>query len=265
MIGFAFHLPPYKKNSHPLFNSHANILWIKVGDEEADLEAQTLFLGKKTGDTFTTQATFLQDYVHNTFDSLYTFTISIITHASNNHFSLESFKKHFNLKSAKDIHLKFIEIFSYRRDISQRRETVEAALKLLVTSHPFSIPDSLIQIHKKRVFEIIHLNPDYYVYKAQPDFQDKINLLAEKQLKEMAIIDSLAYNENIMIDNDDILNYVNLLKRPRTREFIYFDLPSTKIQGRETPISHDTIRQHCLREKTINYVIQCLTKNKTNG
>jgi FKBP-type peptidyl-prolyl cis-trans isomerase (trigger factor) len=87
-------------------------------------------------------------------------------------------------------------------------------------------------------------------------------MLAEKQLKELAIIDTLAYKENISVTKDDIFGYINLMKRPRTREFIYFTLPTTKTYGQELPLSHETIRQQCLREKTLNYVIQRLIKQK---
>lgn len=253
-------IQPADAQQKALLGDYKDILWIKIGDEETDEEAQQLFIGKKVGDSFVTQATLFQDYVNNTFSSPYFFVITIINRSPHQIFCLESFKRHFKIKTAREMHLKFIEVFSYRHDISQRRETVEAALKSLLRNHHFSVPEHLIAQNKEHVLELVHLNPDYYVYKAQPDFKEKIHMLAEKQLKELIIIDTLAYKENIYVTQEDIMGYINLMKRPRTKEFIYFSLPSTKVYGREFPLSQETIRQQCLREKTLNYVIHRLTK-----
>jgi hypothetical protein len=51
--------------------------------------------------------------------------------------------------------------------------------------------------------------------------------------------------------------------RPRTSEFIYFEPPTTKFSGRETPISAALLAQCCLKEKTLNHAILHLTKTKT--
>ena len=103
-------------------------------------------------------------------------------------------------------------------------------------------------------------NPDYHVYRAEKNFQDHVRNLAEKLVKEMIFIDKLAYHENITISDDDIKGYLNLTNRPRMKEFIYFDLPSFKIQGQEVPIPAEELKRICLREKAINYVIYHLTK-----
>ena len=44
------------------------------------------------------------------------------------------------------------------------------------------------------------------------------------------------------------------------KDFIYFDPFVTKIQGQEIPISAATLKQACLREKTLNHIIYHLTK-----
>lgn len=255
-----FSVQPADAEQKSLLGDYKDILWMKVGDEETDEEAQQIFLGKKVGDSFITQATFLQDYVNNTFSSPYFFVVTIINRSPNQIFCFDSFKKHFKLKTARDLHLKFIEVFSYRHDVSQRRETVEATLKSLVRHHQFTIPEHLIMQQREILLKLVHLNPDYYVYKAQTDFKEKITMLAEKQLKELIVIDSLSYKENIQVTQDDIMGYINLMKRPRTKEFIYFSLTSTKTYGKEVPISQEVMRQQCLREKTLNYVINRLTK-----
>lgn len=193
----------------------------------------------------------------------YDFKINILNHICADVFCFESFKKHFKLKTTRDTHLKLIEVFSYRHDLSQRRETVEAALKALLRMHNnLHIPEHLIEQQKEHILDIVQLNPDYYVYKIQADFKEKIHMLAEKQLKELALIDALAYQEQIEVSDEDIVGYINLLKRPRTKEFIYFTFPHTKMYGREEPLTHALIQRQCLREKTLNYAIQRLSRNR---
>lgn len=247
-------------NDSPLLEGHADTVWLKMGDEEADKEAQTLFLNKKVGDSFVTDHPFLQASIGNELKTPYKFKITILDRVAHGAFSLALFKKHFKLKTAKDVHLKLIEIFSYRNDLSQRRETVEAALKMLLNHHHLSLNSNLVQEQKKSVLKEVHANPDYHVYKAQHDFKDKVTKLAEKQLKETILIDAISYAENINLSQEDVMSYLNFMKRPRTKEFIYFDLPSTKLREQEMPVSHDMIGQFCLREKTINHVIYQLTK-----
>lgn len=244
----------------PLLTSYKDTLWVKISDEEADLELHTLFLGKKQGDTFHTQSSVLQNYVSNKLNMHYTFAITIKDFLPNNHFSFDFLKRHFGIKSSKEVHQKLIEVFSYRNDLSQRRETIEATFKLLLKHYILFLPKHLVERQRQLVLATVHVNPDYHVYKAQNDFKEKIRLLAEKQLKEAIITDTIAYQENIRLLHDDIAGYLNLIKRPRTKEFVYFDIPATKARGHEVPISEAVLKQYCLREKTLNYVIQYLTK-----
>ncbi len=256
----AFTLQPLAADLTPLLGAHQNQLWLKIGDEEADEEAQRLFVGKRVGDSFTTQSRLFQHYVSDSLDTDYTFLTTITHSIDNTAFCLNSFKNHFKLNSPKDMHSKLIEVFSYRNDLSQRRETVEAALKTLLRQYNVTVPTGLVNRHKAAVLELVHQNPDYYVYKAQSNFKETIHLLAEKQLREMAIVDALSYHEQVEVTAEDMLSYINLLKRPRTREFVYFNLPNTKIYGRELPIPHETVRQQCRREKTLNNLIHRLAK-----
>jgi len=243
-----------------LLAGYIDTVWLKIGDEEADKEAQSLFLNKKVGDSFITDHSFLQSSINNDLTTPYMCNITIIERVPHGVFSLPLFKKHFKLKTAKDVHLKLIEIFSYRNDLSQRRETVEAALKLILNHHPLVLHPTILQEQKNHVLKEVHDNPDYHVYKAQHDFKEKVTRLAEKQLKEAILIDAIGFNEDIVLTQEDIMSYLNFMKRPRTKEFIYFDLPSTKIQEQEMPVCEDMLAQFCLREKTINHIIYHLTK-----
>lgn len=248
----------------PIFCNYQDQLWVKISEEETDQELHALFLGKKTGDTFITNNHYFQDYINNDFGLNYHFKIHITDYISNAYFCVNLFKKHFQLKSDKDVHLKLIEVFSFRNDISQRRETVENTLKALARQYYINLPTHLLERQKQLVLAEVHVNPDYYVYKAQSDFKDKIKMLAEKQLRETIIIDSISHQENIAITDQDVFLYINLMQRARTRGLLYFKIPTTKFNSQEVPFPHAIIKQHCLREKTLNYVINYLTKKKAS-
>lgn len=259
-----FELEILDKNNKNLLNDYKNQFWIKISDEEADREVRELFLNKKINQTFTTKSSFLQNFISNELNMNYTFSINIKEYSPKSYVSFDLFKHHFQIKNNKHIHQKLAEVFSFRNDISQRREIIEMALKYLLKQYYIPLPQSLLEKQKKIVLASVQDNPDYNVYKAQKDFKEKIKQLAEKQLKEAIIIDFIAYTENIKVSDKDVNSYINLYKRPRTKEFIYFKIPDTKYNGQEMPLSHELIKhQYCLREKTLNYVINYLiNKNK---
>lgn len=237
------------------------LLWMHVGSEDPDLEARNLFVNQIPSVEFFSEASLLQGFFRSFHDRQYNFSLCIKHHAQARHFNIDRFKQYFKLKSDKELHRKFVEVFSFRHDISLRRETAEAALRVALRYHPFHVPFQFVQQEAEILLEHICTNPDYYVYKSSPDFREKVQLLAQKRVKEAALMDALAYAENITVQEQDILDYLNLLKRPRTREFVYFMLPVTRVNEREMPLAHDTIAQVCLREKTLNHVIQLLVRN----
>lgn len=235
-------------------------VWLKIGNEFSDMSFQELLLGKKEGESFVANNTCLQEYFSHTIVPDYSFKITIKNIVSSSCFSLEDFKYHFKLRSAKDVHQKLIEIFSYRNDMSQRRGMVEEAFKLMVSKHHIQVPNYLILRQQKNILDALQRNPDYQVYKMEPSFKETVRLLATKQVKEMLLIDQLIFHEKIAINDQDIIAYLNCLKRPRTREFIYFMPPETKVDGQEQPIPEAFINRCCLREKALNHVIWHLTK-----
>ena len=234
--------------------------WLKIGEEEVDKLVQELFLGRKAGDSFITTNDFFQQRINHAFSTRYHFQVTIAHHIPCCYFDVDRFKNYFKIKTAKELHQKLIEVFSFRHDISQRRETVEKLFKLLFYHYPLQIPPQAIVEQEKLVLSRVHNNPDYLVYKSQPDFKEKIHHLAEKQLKEMLFVDTISFQENIQATDDDIVNYLNLLKRPRTKEFIYFEIPQTKMYDQEIPLQQEELRRYCQREKTLNYIIHYLTK-----
>ena len=155
---------------------------------------------------------------------------------------------------------RLVEVFSFRNDLSQRQLMIEESLKLLLTRHHFDVPKYLVLRQEKQVLDAVRDNPDYQVYRTQPDFRDYVWQLAEKQIKETILLDQLSHKENVHVKHDDIKQYLNLTNRARMKDFIYFEHPETKIAGREMPISSELLKQSCLREKTLNYIIHHLTK-----
>ena len=151
------------------------------------------------GETFITDHECLQEYFSSHLDTRYPFEVSIVDRLPYSFFCLEHFKRHFRLKNSKDLHLKLIEVFSYRNDISQRRATAEESLKLLLSKHAFSVAPHLVLRQEKTILDIVHETPDYQVYKMQSDFREKIKSLAEKQVKEDIFVNQLAFHENIKL------------------------------------------------------------------
>ncbi len=248
------------KDNKPLLGTFKQNFWFKLGDEEIESPLRELFKGKKPGDVFHTTNKELQDCFSDRLETDYNFRIEILDILPYSYFCLEHFKKHFRIKTNKDMHKKLIEVFSYRNDMSQRRSIVEELLKLLLTKHPFVIPRYLTLRQQKVILDMVQQNPDYNVYRMQKDFQTNIRKLAEKQTRESVFVDQFAYHENIQVSNDDIKNYLNLTNRPRMKEFIYFRAPSSSINGQEIPIPAEELKRTCLREKTVNHAIYHLTK-----
>lgn len=255
-----FNIAVHPIDPHQPLSTLTQNFWFRLGNEKLESAICDLFLGKKVGDVCYTDNKGFQDFFSNQLACHYTFRVEILDTLPCTYFCLQQFKHHFKIKTNKDIHKKLIEVFSYRDDISQRRSTVEESLKLLLSKHQFSIPPHLALRQQKVILEKISQNPDYNVYRKQKSFLSNIQKLAEKQTRETIFIDQFAYHENIDVSHEDIKGYLNLLNRPRTKEFIYFQTPSSTIHGQEVPIPTEEIKRTCLREKAINHAIYHLTK-----
>ncbi len=255
-----FGVSPVDEDNKPLLGEHVERFWLRLGDEEIESRLRALFLGKKQGDRFYTINRGLQYYFGDQLDGSYRMCVDIIDMVPSTYFCFDLFKRHFRIKTNKDLCKKLVEVFSYRNDLSQRRTMVEQALQLLLSKHHVVVPRYLVLREQKALLEQVKQNPDYHVYRVQKDFNYRVQQLAEKRAKETVFIDQLAYHENVILTDSDIKSYLNLTQRARTREFIYFEPPASKIDAQEVPIAQHELARTCLREKTINYVIYHLTK-----
>lgn len=235
-------------------------IWLKIGDEEPSIPYQEIFLDKKIGDCLYTQSNCFQEYFTTHIDSNYTYLIEIKDILQKSFFSLDYLKEHFRLKTNKSVHQKLIEVFSFRNDLSLRRAIVEELFDLFLSRFEIVAPSSAILRQQQIILDTLQTNPDYPVYKIQKGFNEKVKDLAEKQIKEIIFIEQLAHYENIQVNHEDIRNYLNLAKRPRTKEFIYFQHSVIKANEQDFPIPSELLKHMCLREKALNYAIIYLTR-----
>lgn len=246
-----------KKPIMDMFTQH---FWFKMGDEEMESSLRDLFIGKKIGDIFITEDQGFQEYFSTILQTNYAFLVEIIDTVPHAYFDFELFKKYFKLKTAKDLHRKLIEVFSFRHDISQRRATVEDTLKLLIQKHKIVAPIHMMLRQKNKLLRAIRENPDYTVYKKQADFEQRVDELAQKQANELVFVDQFAHSEDLVVTPLDMKGYLMLTQRNRMKDFLYFDIPESTENGHEIPIPLEEIKRVCLLEKGINHAIYHLTK-----
>src|SRR6185436_16183626 len=125
--------------------------------------------------------------------------------------------------------------------MSQRRAMAERSLALILAKNKFEIPNAICLDQQDMVLQAVKYNPDYHVYRTQKDFQKKIEQLAKKQAAESLLLDYIMYDENIEPHYGDIRSYFNFLKRPRTKEFLYFNPPITRLGGQESLLYQEEI------------------------
>lgn len=246
------------QDQKPLLPDLKGNFWLKIGSGEIYLPFQELFIGKSIGAEFFTDSLCLQEFFSEHMDTKYCFGIKIIDILPQAFFSISQLQDYFKIKTKKKTHQKLIEVFSYRNDLSLRRAIVEDLLAMLLRKQYLTVPRSQVLRHQQYLLNELQDNADYPVYKIQKNFQSYIEQLAEKQVKEMLLIDQIGYQENLACTHQDIAMYLNLTSRPRTKEFIYFQHPTLKANAFEYPISADELSQTCLREKTLNYIINHL-------
>ncbi len=231
----------------------------KLSSQELENPFCNTLLGKKLNESFVTNEPWLHECFSQQLETNLPLHVTITDIIPHEYFCLELFKSHFKLKSQKEMHNKMIEIFSYNHDISQRRSMVAAALKLLIYKNPFYVPANLIDEKHHLLLEEIQQNPDYEVYRTQKHFSANVKKLAELQIQEQMIVDNITHQEKLTLAHTDVRSYINL-KRPKLKDFIYFDTYLSKLHGQEAPLALEQFKKTALREKTVNHIIYHLTK-----
>ena len=173
---------------------------------------------------------------------------------------MEAFKSTFRLGNKAAVHEKLVEVFSSRNDISQRRAIIEEMFHLLFSKHRFEIPKHLIIRKQEEILRNLSRRPDYQAYKAQGGFMDQVAALAEKQLKEEILIDQIGDVERIRVEHKDIAHFLNLLSNERLKEFAYFRSFLDSMEECPIPLHESMVRHTVRREKTLNYILHCLTR-----
>ena len=238
---------------------HSEKFWLKISDEDDALPYREVFVGKEIDSLIISDALCLQEFFSQNLDTKYKFGIKILDIVPGKYFNIESFQKYFKIKTKKKTHQKLIEVFSFKNDLSLHRNIVEELFELCLNNHKVISPKSAILEEQQNILEILHESADYPVYRIQPGFERQIKTLADKQVKETILVDNISYLEDIKLDHEDIKHYLNLTQRNRTKEFIYFKHPTIITNDQEIPISDLSLKQMCLREKTLNHMINYLS------
>lgn len=255
-----FSLTIVDEKGKPVIDNFEQYFWFRLHDEEVENILQTRLLDKKVGDSFLLDKSAFYDALTMHIDGVFPLLLRIEHVISYRTLCFEKMKKHFRLKTQKDVTRKLIEVFSFRNDLSQRHLIVDEAFKLLLNKHRFIPPHSLVSHYEEIILSDVKKKLDYSVYKKEKKFNDYVRMLAEKQVKEVLFSEMLAHAENINIINDDVFNYLNLTTRQRTQQLLHFTLPATKNNGQEVPTAEEFIKHICFREKALNYIIYYLTK-----
>ncbi|MBT4595295.1 hypothetical protein HOD08_05465 [bacterium] len=244
----------------PILSDLSSKYWLRFSTRYVSDPFREKFAGKRAGDTFVAAKLPLVDGLSEALSEHGKFKVKILSVSKGRHFSVDLFKSTFKLKTKSDIHKKLIEVFSFRNDISQRKSIVEEVFNLFLSQHRFEIPKHLVLRKQEDLIKSIRRLPDYHVYKAHKRFDKHVGTLAEKQLKEEAIMDTIAYHEGINIDSNDIRGYLHLFNHSRLREFVYFKPALEHFDELDVPLPENTIKQAVLREKTLNHIISVITQ-----
>jgi FKBP-type peptidyl-prolyl cis-trans isomerase (trigger factor) len=246
--------------STELQNTLKCYVWLKISKEQIDLEMYNMFAKKKVGDSFISEHQLFHDFICSHQFVPLQMSIKIIEHIISNFFSFDKFKKYFGVKSTLDTYNKIIDVLSFRNDICLRREICQLVIKNLLDHYKIHIREDIIKIFEDEINKNIIYNPDYLLYQSSKSFHLQIKQLACKQAQEICLIDFIANQEKIVVSEDDIYVYLNIMQRPRFRNFLYFDYSALQMKQKEIPICHETIIQMVLREKVLQHCIKSLQK-----
>ena len=253
-------ISPLNYKDKPIIGGHKGVLWVKIGCEAADEPFRKTLLGLKSGNRFKTDSSALRQFFGSDAIKAYAFDVLIAGVVDHSVLSIPHLKRHFKIKTNPEVHSKLIEVFSTKNDLPLRRAIVDETLSRLLKRYPVCPPEDSVIQQRDNLIKEMQDSPDYAVYKKRSSFEDMILRLSERMAREKILIDQISYRERIRVSRPDIEAYLNLTKRDRTRDFIHFRPPESRIDGQEMPVPNAVMALCCLREKTLNYAINCLTK-----
>jgi len=257
-VGFSAQL--VDQNGIPVSLPSNKILWIKIITDTVTHSLSSLFLGKKVGNTFLSDKLELEKSFSSERYGRYPFLITVKSLMKGSYLSFEFFKASYKLRNKLDIHKKLIEVFSYRNDLSQRKAIIEELFHLFFSKHRFQVPKHIVLRKQEDIILSLKQHPDYHVYKTDKEFIRQVERLAEKQLREEILIDQIAYDEGVSVDEKDINCYLHLFNNERLKEFVYFKPAHEDMENASFPLHPSVIRQAALREKTLNHIIHILSR-----
>jgi FKBP-type peptidyl-prolyl cis-trans isomerase (trigger factor) len=255
-----FSLTIVDQKGNPLLLDFSQYFWFRLHDEEVENVLQSQLFSKKVGDSFLLEKSVFYNAFTMHIDGVFPLYLRIEEIVHYKMLCFDRLKRHFRLKTQKDVFKKLIEVFSFRNDLSQRHAMVEEAFKLLLSKHRFVPPHPLVVQYEEEILAEIKKKLDYSVYKKEKKFGDYVRMLAEKQVREQLFSEMIGYTEDVTVFHDDVCNYLNLTNRQRTQQLLHFGLPQTKMNGQEIPVAEEYIKNNCFREKALNYIIYYLTK-----
>lgn len=255
-----FELTILDNANKPSIKRYSESFWLKIGEDDTTLYIQEIFVGKKLNDKFIVNHQFFQDIFNSHTQIKYNYSLKIKAIIPHAYICMESFKKHFKIKTGKKAHEKLVEVFSFNNDLSLRKILTKEAFQTLLKLYPVETPNSCTLRRQQYILKHIQENPDYTVYRVDPEFKKHLEELADNQIKENAIAELLAHYDSLEVDDEDVKNYLTLTQRARLSQFLYFLHPTIVNTPEECPIHNEELKQIAFREKALNHMILHLTK-----
>jgi len=233
--------------------------WIRLTLPVLSAPAMHAFLNCGIGATFHIPANALSSvYATNVTQTEYLFDIQIQDIIKADAITLGTVQECLHANDHTSLHDKLIEIFSFRNDVSLRRSIIEELFYSLLNAFRFDIPPHAITRRKELLHFLMQQSPDNSVYLRSKHFDTHMTLLAEAKLKEEALIDSIAREEDIAATPEDITHYLSLASNERLKEFLYFLPLHDDPLSSEHPYGEYILEQTVRREKTLNHLIKRL-------
>jgi len=231
--------------------------WLQASAPHIPAALTQAFLGKHEGEQFTAPVSLLHAQHAGNNETGYSFIITVKKIVPHEAMTEKEMSACFDVENREDLHDKLIEIFSFRNDISLRQAIIEELFYRLLSVYRFDIAPHAVTRRKESLLSSLQDNPDMLVYMKQKEFIPHVTRLAENKLKEEALIDSIAYKENITVSQEDIVHYLQIMCNDRLKDFVYFS-PLDNADITVEPISHHLLSRSVRREKTLNMMIHRL-------